>query len=150
LVTLTGDRKLNNAFGRRKTGAVGHCARIHRRDPYAPRCAEVAEKASTEDPRFEPLSSEELQQATLEVSILSPLQRIRCPDEVVVGKHGLLIELGRRRGLLLPQVATEYGWDRQVFLENTARKAGLPEDAWKDPKAILYTFTAEVVSEEDG
>ncbi len=66
----------------------------------------------------------------------------------MVGKHGLLLELRRSRGLLLPQVAEEYGWDRETFLENTARKAGLPRNGWKDPEAIIYTFTAEIIQEE--
>ncbi len=126
-------------------GCIGY---IESEKPLREVVADVAVKAATEDPRFAPLSLEELQEASLEVSILSPLHRIRHPEEVVVGTHGILLELGRYRGLLLPQVATEYQWDRKEFLDNTARKAGLPKDAWTDPQAVLSVFSAEIVSEE--
>lgn len=117
--------------------------------PLAEVVAEVAQKAALEDPRFPPLEPEELDRASLEVSVLSPLQRITNVHEIQVGVHGLLLELGHARGLLLPQVAVEYGWDRETFLENTARKAGLPRHAWKDPEAEIYIFAAEIIHEED-
>lgn len=110
--------------------------------------AEVAEKAALEDPRFSPLSLRELEQTRIEISVLSTLQRILDVNDIVVGKHGLLLELRHQRGLLLPQVAEEYGWDRETFLENTARKAGLPRNGWKDPESIIYAFTAEIIQEE--
>jgi len=109
---------------------------------------EVAEKAALEDPRFPPMTETELGDSSLEVSVLSPLRKIVDVNEIQVGTHGILLELGHRRGLLLPQVATEQGWDRQRFLEGTARKAGLPRDAWKDPEASLYIFSADIVQEE--
>lgn len=117
--------------------------------PLARVVAEVAAKAATEDPRFPPMSQSELASAKLEVSILTPLRRITDIAEITVGTHGLLLELGRHRGLLLPQVATEYGWDRETFLASTARKAGLPGAAWKDPDASIYIFSADIVSEEE-
>jgi uncharacterized protein (TIGR00296 family) len=91
----------------------------------------------------------ELARANIEVSVLSPLIRVRDISEIIVGKHGLLIELGRARGLLLPQVATEYGWGRETFLAHTSRKAGLPADAWNDPEASIYSFTAELIQEPE-
>jgi hypothetical protein len=117
--------------------------------PLARVVAEVAAKAATEDPRFPPMTQSDLARATLEVSILTPLRRITDIAEITVGTHGLLMELGRHRGLLLPQVASEYGWDRETFLASTARKAGLPGAAWKDPEASLYIFSADIVSEEE-
>jgi AmmeMemoRadiSam system protein A len=108
---------------------------------------EVAQKAAFDDPRFPPLTDHEFPEICLEVSLLSPLCKVSRVEEIEVGKHGLLIEYGTARGLLLPQVATEYGWDREAFLENVSRKAGLPRNIWRDPKAALYTFTAEIVDE---
>jgi AmmeMemoRadiSam system protein A len=108
---------------------------------------EVARKAAFGDPRFDPLQPEELDRVTIEISVLTPMRRITSPEEVTIGRDGLVIELHGHRGLLLPQVATEYGWDVEEFLGNTCRKAGLPMDAWRDPRAVLYAFSAEVFSE---
>jgi AmmeMemoRadiSam system protein A len=116
--------------------------------PLAKVVAEVAVKSATQDPRFPPLSPLELEEASLEVSILSPLQPVRDISDIRIGTHGLVLESGRHRGLLLPQVAVEYGWDVEEFLENTCRKAGLRDRAWKDPGAKLFMFTAEVCNEE--
>lgn len=102
--------------------------------------------AALEDPRFPPVSVSELTDLSIEISVLSPLQQVQ-PDEVVVGTHGLVIEKGHARGLLLPQVPVEWGWDREEFLAHTCRKAGLPADAWRTG-ATLYSFTASVFSEE--
>jgi AmmeMemoRadiSam system protein A len=135
-VTIRIDRQLR--------GCIGY---IESDKPLKSVIAEVAAKAAFEDPRFPPLSLQEFREATLEVSILSPLHKVASIEEIVVGTHGILLELGRHRGLLLPQVATEYGWDRKEFLENTARKAGLPRDAWSDPQAALFVFAAEIVAE---
>lgn len=110
--------------------------------------AEVAVKAARDDPRFPPLSVDEAELVSLEVSVLSPMHEVKDPGEIQVGEHGLLLELGRNRGLLLPQVATEFGWGREEFLAHTARKAGLPAGAWRDPDAKLYLFRAEVCHEE--
>ncbi len=116
--------------------------------PLAKVVAEVAVKSARQDPRFPPLSSGELEEAALEVSVLSPLQPVKDIGDIRIGVHGLLLEHGLHRGLLLPQVALEYGWDAEEFLENTCRKAGLKEHAWKDPGARLFMFTAEVCNEE--
>lgn len=116
--------------------------------PLAKVIAEVAVKSARQDPRFPPLSAAEFAGAAIEVSVLSPLEPVKDTGAIRPGFHGLLVELGGRRGLLLPQVALEYGWDRGEFLSNTCRKAGLGEQAWKDPGALLYMFTAEVCHEE--
>jgi AmmeMemoRadiSam system protein A len=126
-------------------GCIGY---IESTMPVGEVVSEVAAKAATEDPRFMPMTQGELARATLEVSILSPLKQVAHVDEIEVGRHGLLLELGRHRGLLLPQVATEYGWDREKFLEYTSRKAGLPAEAWKDPEAKIYQFSAEIIHED--
>jgi AmmeMemoRadiSam system protein A len=109
---------------------------------------EAAEKAALQDYRFNPVTEEELPELEIEISVLTPLELIRNTEEIEIGKHGLMIHLGYNRGLLLPQVATEQGWDRETFLNQTARKAGLPITAWKDPGAKIFTFTAEIFSEE--
>lgn len=104
----------------------------------------VAVESAFGDPRFPPLSKEEWKDIEIEISVLSPFKKISSIDEIEVGKHGLYIEMWGRSGLLLPQVATEYGWDRITFLEHTCLKAGLPKDAWKSKDATVYIFSAEV------
>ena len=109
--------------------------------------AEYALRAALEDPRFEPLSSSELPQCTIEISVLTAPQEIQKPEQIEIGRDGLILERGARRGLLLPQVATEWGFDRVRFLAEVSRKAGLPPDAWAHPDARLWIFQAEVFSE---
>jgi AmmeMemoRadiSam system protein A len=108
-------------------------------------------RAAFEDPRFPGLTAEELTGCTIEISVLTPPRPVERPEDVVVGRDGLIIELGARRGLLLPQVATEWGFDRVTFLAEVSRKAGLPPDAWQQPAARLWSFQAEVFAEgEEG
>lgn len=104
--------------------------------------AESARAAALDDPRFPPVTPAEAPYLKIEISVLSPLQPIR-PAEVIVGQHGLVVTQGDRRGLLLPQVPTEWGWDRETYLAQTCLKAGLPADAWQHG-AQLQGFTAEV------
>ena len=104
--------------------------------------AETAQAAAFEDTRFPSLTREELPKIEVSLSILSPLLAIH-PEEIEVGRHGLMISLAGRRGLLLPQVARERGWDRITFLEQTCHKAGLPMNAWQN-SASIEAFTAEV------
>ena len=106
----------------------------------------AAVSAALQDYRFARITPEELPELSIEVSILSPMIPLR-PDEVLVGKHGLLVVSGRNRGLLLPQVAVKHGFTREQFLQETCMKAGLPRDAWKDPDVLLFGFTCEVHSE---
>ena len=108
---------------------------------------EMAASAATRDPRFYPMKEEDLAEFELEISVLSPLNKIASPEEVVVGKHGLYLEKNFSRGVLLPQVAVEHGWDRETFLNQTALKAGLKKEDWKEG-ADIYLFTAEVFGEK--
>jgi AmmeMemoRadiSam system protein A len=107
----------------------------------------MAVAAATQDLRFPSVTAEELPSLAMEISILTPCVPI-TPDEVQPGIHGLIIRAGGRSGLLLPQVASDHGWDRETFLAYTCVKAGLPCDAWKDPRATLLAFTAVVFGEE--
>jgi AmmeMemoRadiSam system protein A len=109
--------------------------------------AETAVAAAMDDPRFRAVEPAELPQLEFEISVLSPVQPID-PEDVEVGKHGLVITYGGRRGLLLPQVPAEHDWDREMFLAQTCLKAGLPPDAWQHG-AKIEAFTAEIFSDKD-
>lgn len=108
--------------------------------------AEMAIEAATNDPRFPAMTTRELSQSDIEVSVLTPFRPI-APGDVEVGRHGLYIIRGPRRGVLLPQVPTQYGWTRETFLQHVCKKAGLPDDAFKDPETRLLAFEAEVFSD---
>ncbi|MBU0519578.1 AmmeMemoRadiSam system protein A [bacterium] len=110
---------------------------------------EVAESAALKDPRFPPVSPNELDDLEYEISALSPIRPITDVSEIEVGVHGIIMRRGYHQGLLLPQVATEQGWDRETFLQHTCMKAGLPVNAWKDPDAEIQIFSAEVFDEGD-
>ena len=118
------------------------------REPLGEAIKHCAISAAFRDPRFPPLTKEEYPSIHLEISVLSPFRKVDHPEEVIAGTHGVMITRGYYRGLLLPQVATEYGWDRDTFLSYTCRKAGLPPGAWKDPATTIEVFTAEVFSEK--
>jgi uncharacterized protein len=107
---------------------------------------QLAVAAATRDPRFDAVRMEELKQARLEISVLSAVSSI-VPDEIEIGRHGLVITRGPRRGLLLPQVALKHGFGREQFLDETCAKAGLHAGAWKEPDTTVQCFTAEVFSE---
>jgi len=109
--------------------------------------AETARAAAFEDTRFSPVSLQEAAELDVSLSILSPL-RVITPEAVEIGRHGLVVAQGGRRGLLLPQVPVEHQWDRVTFIEQTCRKAGLPLDAWRQG-ATLEAFTAEVFGDQD-
>jgi AmmeMemoRadiSam system protein A len=109
--------------------------------------AETARGAAFEDSRFSPVTLDEARELQVSLSVLSPPQLIQ-PDQIEIGRHGLLITLGPYRGLLLPQVPVEHEWDRRTFLEQTCRKAGLPPNAWQ-MDAKLEAFTAEVFADPD-
>jgi AmmeMemoRadiSam system protein A len=109
---------------------------------------EMALSSAFHDPRFSPVERNEYDSLEIEISVLSPLRRITNVDEIRVGEHGIIIKRGYNSGLLLPQVATEYGWDRDTFLKHTCHKAGLPPDAWKDPASVIEIFSAIVFSEK--
>ena len=120
-------------------GCLGH---IQDDAPLAEVTAEMAAAVTREDPRFHPVRPEELDGLEVEVSVLSPLVAI-APEDVVAGRHGLLLLVGRAAGLLLPQVATEHGLDRDAFLEALCQKAMQPPGAWRSPGAELRAFTVQ-------
>jgi AmmeMemoRadiSam system protein A len=109
---------------------------------------EAAQSSAFNDPRFSALSARELDQIEIEISVLSPLRRVESVEEIQVGVHGIMLRSGFYSGLLLPQVATEYGWDRQTFLTHTCYKAGLPGDCWRSADTEIQVFSAVVFSEE--
>jgi AmmeMemoRadiSam system protein A len=120
-------------------GCVGYATAIA---PLYRTVADTAQAAAFEDPRFPALQAEEVPELEVSLSILSPLERID-PENIEIGRHGLVVARSTQRGLLLPQVPVEHGWDRVTFLEQTCRKAGLPPDAWEHG-ATVEAFTAEV------
>ncbi|MBI5588452.1 MAG: AmmeMemoRadiSam system protein A [Deltaproteobacteria bacterium] len=109
---------------------------------------DMAVAACSKDPRFVPVEPEELDEIMVEISVLSPLKEISDISEIEVGRHGLYITKGRFRGVLLPQVAVEYGFDREKFLEETCLKAGLDTFDWKEG-AHIFVFEAEIIKEEE-
>lgn len=115
--------------------------------PLAEAVASNAVHAATRDPRFYPLRFDELARVVIEISVMSPLEIVRSIDEIEVGRDGLIIRCKGRAGLLLPQVATEYAWDRETFLAQTCGKAGLPSDAWRWAECRIERFSAEVFSD---
>jgi AmmeMemoRadiSam system protein A len=125
-------------------GCVGYVVPVA---PLYRAVAQTARAAAFEDSRFPPVTIDEALRLKISLSVLSRLFSIR-PEAVEVGRHGLLISDGPRRGLLLPQVPVEHGWDRQAFLEQTCRKAGLPLNAWR-ATATIDAFTAEVFGDDD-
>lgn len=114
----------------------------------------AAQSAATDDPRFPPVKPDELDNIVIEVSILTPPQLIRVkkpkeyPEHVRIGTDGLIVAKGYHRGLLLPQVATEYKWNAEEFLAQTCWKAGIPPDSWLDPTTKIFKFQAEIFAEE--
>ena len=135
-VTLTRDGALR--------GCIGY---VYALRPLAEAVAHCAVSAATGDPRFPPVTNRELSDLQVEISVLSPLRPVRDPGEIQIGVHGLHISKDGHHGLLLPQVATEFGWDRETFLRQVCVKAGLPQDAWRRG-AEVQIFTVERI--EDG
>ncbi|PIE69454.1 MAG: AMMECR1 domain-containing protein [Deltaproteobacteria bacterium] len=132
-VTLTRNNQLR--------GCIGH---IVGQEPLVITVASMACAAAFEDPRFPPVTLEEVEELLVEISILSPLTQVEDVSAITPGIHGLYLRQGSRSGLLLPQVAIQWGWDRETFLGQTCRKAGLPPDAWRDESMEIYWFQAEV------
>ncbi len=129
----------------RKAGRLRGCiGKLTPKCSLAETVSEMAAAAATRDPRFPPVKKEELTALEVEISVLSPLRRVSDISRIRVGIHGIYILNGHRSGLLLPQVAEEYGWDRIEFLEQTCGKARLAKDAWRHPDTEIYIFSAEV------
>jgi AmmeMemoRadiSam system protein A len=134
----------------RKRGNLRGCiGLVAATKPLLETVREMAVASAFEDPRFPSLQKGELADVTIEISALSPFTRITDPGEIRVGEHGIMIRLGHRSGLLLPQVATEQGWDRETFITQTCYKAGLPGDAWKSSAAVIEIFSAIVFNESE-
>jgi AmmeMemoRadiSam system protein A len=124
-------------------GCIGHIEADEALGVLVPRSAIAACSA---DPRFPPIDAGELPALRFEISVLGPLESLKNAQDIVIGRDGLVIEDGRNRGLLLPQVAVQWRWDRETFLSQTCQKAGLPRDAWRKG-ATLWRFEAEVFHE---
>ncbi|MBI4472562.1 MAG: AmmeMemoRadiSam system protein A [Acidobacteria bacterium] len=125
-------------------GCIGN---VHPVGPLYRVTAECAIAAAFGDPRFIPLMKKEIDVVNFEISVLSPMELVEDVKKIEVGRHGLMISKGKAKGLLLPQVAAMYGWNRERFLEETSRKAGLALDDWKEGATIHY-FTAIVFGEK--
>jgi len=108
---------------------------------------DTATLAATQDPRFPQVSASELPKLEYEISVMSPLRRVTDVQQIKVGQHGLLMKNGDSEGILLPQVPVEQQWDRQTFLEQTCRKAGMRSDCWQDENTDIFSFTAVVFGE---
>jgi len=122
-------------------GCIGYVQAVA---PLAQAVQDMALSAAFEDPRFEPLGAEELDGLEIEISVLTPFEKISDPESIEVGHHGLMIRKGHASGLLLPQVPVQFGWDRRTFLSQTCQKAGLVADAWQDSDAELFIFSADI------
>jgi AmmeMemoRadiSam system protein A len=122
-------------------GCIGYISAVK---PLYQTIQEMALAAGFQDPRFAPLEKQELVDLDIEISVLTPLREITDTGEIEVGKHGIMIIQGNYSGLLLPQVATEYGWKREEFLGHTCMKAGLQPTAWKDKKTKIFVFSADI------
>ena len=125
-------------------GCIGYTSAVK---PLYMTVRDTATYAALRDPRFQPVAASELGQLQYEISVLSPLRRVRDVKEIKVGEHGLLMKNGTYEGLLLPQVPVEERWDRQTFLEETCAKAGMPAKCWKDENTDIFMFTAVVFGE---
>ena len=135
-VTITQDGYLR--------GCIGN---FQSQQPLFEEVATMAVAAASQDPRFQPMQPDELSNFNLEITILSPLKQISDTNLIEVGTHGIYIIKGHNRGVLLPQVATEYGWDREMFLQQTCIKAGLTEDMWQHQETKIYIFSGQIIHE---
>lgn len=143
-------RRPSGAFVSLHTNDGGLRGCIGSIEPVAPLYEAVlsnAINAAFRDPRFYPLRKDELAHVHIEISVMSPIEPVTSVGEIEVGRDGLIIRWGSRAGLLLPQVATEYGWDRETFLDHTCVKAGLPAGSWRLPECLIEKFSAEVFGE---
>src|SRR5688572_18997240 len=124
----------------------GCLGRLNSQLPIARLVAQLAQAVADSDPRFDRVTPQEIGSIGFEISVLTREREIQSVDEIEIGKHGLIVEQGTSRGLLLPQVPGEHGWDRDTFLDHTCLKAGLAADAWRRG-ARVFVFEAEVFGE---
>jgi uncharacterized protein len=133
-----------------KKGRLRGCiGRFEADSPLSETVVDMAWAASKSDPRFNEVGADELPDIDIEISVLSPLRKISDVKDIEVGRHGIYIIRGGRRGTLLPQVALEQGWNREAFLRHTCMKAGLPPDAYKDEGTEIYIYDALVFGEKE-
>jgi AmmeMemoRadiSam system protein A len=137
-VTITIDGSLRGCIGNFQSDV-----------PLQTTLPDMAARAAMQDPRFPSMTTDELSNYRVEISVLSPMEKISDPNKIEVGTHGLYLIKGNARGVLLPQVATKYHWDRKEFLRHTCQKAGIPNEAWRDPNTEIYRFSAEIISEQN-
>lgn len=137
----------------RLRGCIGS---IVHADPLAQSVRDNAISAASRDPRFDPIQPDELNALSIEISALTegdkpgtPFRRVHDLDDIQIGRDGVCVHIGERRGLLLPQVATERDWNRHQFLAATCLKAGAEEFAWQDEEAMLFRFSAQVFGDGD-
>ena len=144
-------KELRGAFvSLHKKGMLRGCiGTLEPRSPLWKSVEEMAQAAAFRDPRFRPVTEDELPYLDVEISVLTPFTEVEDTEDIQVGLHGLLIRRGHQAGLLLPQVAAERNWDRLTFLQETCRKAGLAPDTWKDKDTKIYVFSADVFPEAD-
>ncbi len=135
----------------KKNGKLRGCiGRIQPFNSLAQGVSDIVIKSATSDTRFSPVVYDELKDIIIEISALTPPSKIKNLDDIIIGRDGVIIKEGFSQGVFLPQVAEETGWSKEEFMENLCiYKAGLPKDAWKNPLTEIYTFQAEVFSEED-
>jgi AmmeMemoRadiSam system protein A len=127
-------------------GCIGYIEAIK---PLYITIREMAQAAALNDPRFNPVSPQELPSLDLEISVLTPLKKIKDVSEIQIGRHGVLLKKGYYQGVFLPQVATEQGWDRTTFLNELCYKAGINDpNCWREKDTELFIFSAEVFEEE--
>jgi AmmeMemoRadiSam system protein A len=145
-------RRLSGSFVtlRTRDGELRGCiGSLHPVAPLYQAVATSAVHAAIRDPRFHSVTADELTRLEIEISVMGPIEPVANTDEIVVGRDGLIVSQGHNAGLLLPQVATEYGWDRSTFLRQTCVKAGLPPDTWRSADCRIEKFSAEVFGETD-
>ena len=143
------EKKMGAFVTLRKQGRLRGCiGLIEGKKPLYETVEEMAQAAAFKDPRFRPVKEDEFDGLDIEISALTPLRQIEDVSEIEVGRHGIYIVKGFHSGLLLPQVASEYNWDRDTFLRETCAKAGLQQDAWKDKDTKIFIFSASVFSED--
>ncbi len=126
-------------------GCIGHITACQ---PLVDAVKDAALSSAFDDPRFPPLRPDEWPRVRIEISVLSPFELITDLQSIAVGVHGIMVRSGHRSGLLLPQVATEQGWNREAFLAHGCRKAGLPADAWRSQQTRIEVFTAVIFQED--
>ena len=133
----------------KKNGNLRGCiGKMFSEEPLYITVIEMAEEAAFDDPRFTPVTLEELKELKIEISVLSPLKKIKTTEEIKLGVHGVLLKKGLYSGVFLPQVAVETGWDLEKFMNNLCSgKAGLPKDAWKSKNADIFIFTVDILAE---